>query len=512
MEDDSSRAHKVKERVRQGKINRDEFAKVMRELRRTGKNIVELPSSNVSESARNALMTAGLTMPAGSSTFTALEDWDGRDITFAGGKGVDTGRDSDMVAMAQGLLRRRGMRGRKVRADHIGGGVRGSPLRESGGEGRSRRSSGRIFESPRMLPGSITDPRGSGGLGRQPWSAPGRPFRKSGSGPPSSERPGPSPSGTPLPGEGEAVLGAGDGVWDPRQPGVGVNHGGAGLGGRGVSAPPSTSEMDNLSSFSNTSTVLTDLSTRLEKIEGMLTRLLAENEISSRPSGTGGAAAGAAGGDGIWKSTQKGSESNREMEGEGSRTEESTDGVSNVVRDTAQELREVRGRLRLLEEEESRRASASSADVVIPADPAGPRPASALLAQSKGKSAANPERNPCDGGGMISLQGVVPASELPEDDEIGKPQGIRKIALPEVLPTTTSMQSTDQGTEEAEISTGAMASVAAAAAPESAETHASETKYGRAQEELKDEDSDGGWSERRRLGKLSTISESPTTS
>ena len=89
----------------------------------------------------------------------------------------------------------------------------------------------------------------------------------------------------------------------------------------------------------------------------------------------------------------------------------------------------------------------------------------------------------------------MPASELPEDDGIGKPQGRGKTTLPEVLPTITSMQSTDQSPEEAEISTGAMASVAAAAAPESAETHASETNYGRAQEELKGKDSDGGWSE-----------------
>ena len=106
----------------------------------------------------------------------------------------------------------------------------------------------------------------------------------------------------------------------------------------------------------------------------------------------------------------------------------------------------------------------------------------------------------------------MPAFELPEDDEIGKPQGRGKTALPEVLPTTTSMQSTDQGLEEAEISTGATASVAAAAAPESAETRASKTKYERAQEELKGEDSDGGWSERRCLGKLRAISESPAKS
>ena len=192
-----------------------------------------------------------------------------------------------------------------------------------------------------------------GGLGRQPWSAPGRPFRKSGSGPSSPECPGPSPAGTPLPGEGEAVLGAGDGARDPRQPGVGVNHGGAGLGGRRGSAPPSASEKDNSSSVSNTSTVLTDVFTRLEKIEDMLTRLLVANKISSRPSDIGGAAAGEAEGDDTWKSTQKRSESNREMEGEGSRAEESTDGVSNVVRDIAQGLQEVRGRLRLLEEEES---------------------------------------------------------------------------------------------------------------------------------------------------------------
>ena len=79
---------------------------------------------------------------------------------------------------------------------------------------------------------------------------------------------------------------------------MGVNHGGAGLRGRGTSAPPSTSEMDNSSSVSNTSTVLTDVSTRLEKTEDMLTQLLVANTISSLP---GGAAAGAAEGDDIWK-------------------------------------------------------------------------------------------------------------------------------------------------------------------------------------------------------------------
>ena len=111
---------------------------------------------------------------------------------------------------------------------------------------------------------------------------------------------------------------------------------------------------------------------------------------------------------------------------------------------------------------------------------------------------------------------MVPASELPEDDEIGKPQRRGKTALSEVLPTTTSMQSTDQGLKEAEISTAATASVAAAAAPESAEIRASETKYetkyGRAQEELKGEDSDGGWSERRCSGKLRTIFKPPAKS
>ena len=78
------------------------------------------------------------------------------------------------------------------------------------------------------------------------------------------------------------------------------------------------------------------------------------------------------------------------MEREGSRAEESTDGVSNVVRDIDQELQEVRGRLRLLEEEGSRRASTSSADVVIPADPVGPRPASARARSVGGEERREP--------------------------------------------------------------------------------------------------------------------------
>ena len=149
-------------------------------------------------------------------------------------------------------------------------------------EGKERVRRGMINrdEFAKIMRELITDSRGSGGLGRQPWSSPGSPFRKSGSDPLSPTRPGPSPAGTPL--------------RDPKQPAAGVNHGGAGLGGRGVSVPPSTSAMDSSSTVSNTSTVLTDLSTRLEKVEGMFTRLLVADKISSRPCGIGGAAAGAA--------------------------------------------------------------------------------------------------------------------------------------------------------------------------------------------------------------------------
>ena len=99
---------------------------------------------------------------------------------------------------------------------------------------------------------------------------------------------------------------------------MGVNHGGAGLGSR-------------------------YFGTAVHFREGQLELGLKHEHRADRrlhPSGEdrghvdpavrreqvlGGAAAGAAEGDDTWKSTQKRSESNREMEGEGNRAEESTD-------------------------------------------------------------------------------------------------------------------------------------------------------------------------------------------
>ncbi|CAM9516133.1 unnamed protein product, partial [Laminaria digitata] len=165
----------------------------------------------------------------------------------------------------------------------------------SDGGGRRRRSNRRGFDSPRDQEAPLES---SGGSDRRPWSVPhnaSRSVRRIFSSPSSPERQASSPGGTPVrggdsvgegqspahyPGRTEHSIGGGGGG---ARGGIGDTGGGGGGGGRGgggsmgsAGAPPplTASEIDNMSSISNTSTVLTDLSVRLEKIEDMLSRLL----------------------------------------------------------------------------------------------------------------------------------------------------------------------------------------------------------------------------------------------
>ena len=157
--------------------------------------------------------------------------------------------------------------------------------------------------------------------------------------------------------------------------GVGGDGGGDG-GGAGSatgSAPPgplTASEIDNMSSVSTTSTVLTDLSSRMEKIEDLLSRLL---EASTGTRGSGG---GGSGNDVLlrWgRAGQKhgGGQDNDTGSSEGGSgtgrvaaapellpcssvlNKESAGELMGAVKDTAEELRQVRGRLRQLELEEA---------------------------------------------------------------------------------------------------------------------------------------------------------------
>ena len=74
-------------------------------------------------------------------------------------------------------------------------------------------------------------------------------------------------------GRTEHSIGVGGGI----RGGNGDTGGGRGAGSMGSAGAPlllTASEIDNMSSISTTSTVLTDLSVRLEEIEDMLSRLL----------------------------------------------------------------------------------------------------------------------------------------------------------------------------------------------------------------------------------------------
>ena len=134
-----------------------------------------------------------------------------------------------------------------------------------------------------------------------------------------------------------------------------------------------------MSSISNTSTVLTDLSVRLEKIEDMLSRLLDAQKPPPRGGGDGGGGGSGGGGrgddDNDAPSRQARSRSlgiQQVEHGRGHATgqtngvsgvrpptvdEESAAGFAGAVRDTSLELREVRGRLRLLEVDEAARVA-----------------------------------------------------------------------------------------------------------------------------------------------------------
>lgn len=126
--------------------------------------------------------------------------------------------------------------------------------------------------------------------------------------------------------------------------------------GAGSTVPLTASEIDNLSSVSNTSTVLTDLSLRLEKIEDMLSRLLEahknEGRFSekedvvalrpgSRPSQTGEGSGGSQGNNANRPSA-------RDLPGE-RWTDQNSHLSALALHDTAEQLREARGQLQLLE-------------------------------------------------------------------------------------------------------------------------------------------------------------------
>ena len=317
--DNSERALDVKAQFRQGKIGRAEFVRTMYELRRSGKDRVEPRRRTV------AGTNAGLSVLTASSRSLATDAWLRRDTTIAEGRGGGGGvsQESGSTSSKQrhgntsGMLVKLGERlaaglaTASLKIDQASGGggsgQGGSPAPDGARSdgGRRRKSNRRGFDSPHDQDAALEI---SGGSERRPWSVPsnaGRTVRRIFSGPSSPERLVPSPGGTPVRG-GDSV---GEGRQSPTHYPGRAEHGArgsigdAGGGGRGAGSvssaggpPPLTaSEIDNMSSISNTSTVLTDLSVRLEKIEDMLARLL---DAQKPPRGSGGGDVGGGGGAG----------------------------------------------------------------------------------------------------------------------------------------------------------------------------------------------------------------------
>lgn len=298
MPGDSSKALEAKEQVRLGKISAAEFERIMEDLRRSGKDRAE-PKKVVSMAVRAGSTTTG-TMATAESLPAGQTLWTGRYPSADGGSGGDPGRDpgtsalglrkhagSDVFRKLGGLGGRLGLTVSSTRSDH--GGREDSPVPEGSRSTECimrRTSPKRPVNSPRHESGLDTATTGGGSVvSWRPWSltsSTGRNIRRALSSPPSPDRLVPSQSADGAVSWGQGVEPssgrARQSVSSPlRAPGTQDGRlptSTQGQADNSQTAPLTASEIDNMSSVSNTSTVLTDLSIRLEKIEDMLARLL----------------------------------------------------------------------------------------------------------------------------------------------------------------------------------------------------------------------------------------------
>lgn len=304
MPNDSSEASELKERVRQGRVSGTKFRRKMVELRRSGKDRVDPKQAPTVAAQSPAATVKGAVNPS----HPAQLSFGGRE-SQEGGRG-DPGKDPGTSGLS---LRRNVSGGEMIRrlGERLGwsnasarteqGGLEGSPVLERSRTADTmpkRRSPRRGTASPRAESGSDTGgSSGATGSNRRPWS-----LTSSSNNPGNVGRLLSSPASPDRAASSQGS--AGSLLWG--QP----PSGGAGAGGTRQMTPPfrapprqegrlpaasqaqaeqthtaplTASDADNMSSVSNTSTVLTDLSHRLEKIEDMLARLLEAK--ADRPSG-----------------------------------------------------------------------------------------------------------------------------------------------------------------------------------------------------------------------------------
>lgn len=389
MKDDSALALRAKEQVRKGTINLGTFTSMMENLKRAGKDRIVVKQA--SPASRKAPATLVTMTAATTADVTSHDSWtEGEAPGPDSGIGLRRNVSTDVLRKLGGRL---GLPTGPTRQDTSGGPDRqsGSPIRDganmSGSARRQSRSPRQNAGSPRHGAGAAQENGGSGsgggpGLGWRPWSlsssntnrivgrrassVPSSPTNRLGSATGGAWGQGSAPatagSVRPPPLSVTPVRGAGNEDRGGRQP-ISVARGQQAVGQQaqhGAGGPPgplTASEIDNLSSVSNTSTVLTDLSLRLEKIEDMLSRLLEVHKHEGRLFDKGGVSRGGGGGprevkrDGV---EAAGVESVAGI-GVSSRAvvRDSPEGdmrLSSVtLRDTAKQLQEARGQLQRLE-------------------------------------------------------------------------------------------------------------------------------------------------------------------
>lgn len=322
MKDDSAPVLEAKTQVRRGKIDAATFTATIEKLRSAGKDRDRTKLFSPATRRAVAAATAAPETPATARSALAGRGGDGGHdpvVGDLGGGPTPTLRRNVSSEVLRKLGGRLGLTAGSVRPDQSSGcgGQSGSPARDGTQSytGRRTRSPRRGIGSPRQDAGAEGGGGGGDGGGGggdrnsvtwRPWSLSSSTHSRSGArkvtSMPSSptdrlalKTVTPSPDGmidewgqgvTPAPGgvvrcapmssspsrraereearvRSTAVVSQGQLATEQQGRQVGNAH-----------VPMTASDIDNLSSVSNTSTVLTDLSLRLEKIEDMLSRLL----------------------------------------------------------------------------------------------------------------------------------------------------------------------------------------------------------------------------------------------
>lgn len=439
MLDDSAQALETKDRFRQGETSFADFSRTMDELRRTGKDRTE-PKKPTTGPGKSRFTVAASAAGLAVSTSSVSDGWGSRDNPIEGrGKGGGTTTGLKRPVSSSGVLSKLGERLSGFTSSSNTGQVNSPALdrTSSGTSGGRRKSPRRGFRSPRQYAGSEPSGGGTGG-GWHPWST----SRSVSAGLGPLDGRGGSPNNTPVRGVTGLDQSGGDGSERARREGSTF-----------ASQPLTGSEIDNMSSISNTSTMVNDLSSRVQKLEESLARWSDEYKYPRRRrhGGHGSTASRRARLESASSPDSGGGSGSGGSEPSSNTNDSSVDvDMLSWQQDTETQLKEVRGRLRQLTEIEGGAVTAPEArSVSAPADAAAvaegprvapalfvaaPRPLSSTLTEGKsGQFSAAVITGSAVGGvsGGNNLRGGMPASELPAgNDDDDAVEGLKPAASP----------------------------------------------------------------------------------